>query len=185
MTEKESLNLPKAGSIFTLLIIFLLSYILVVVMAVIIVPALVLGPPFIQWFFGFINGYIARPLFDKITPLGAIILLTLVIVAILYFARKPNIKAAASYLPGMGAVYSFIYYVRKEEDEVVKFHATQGMVLFFIASVLFIISLVLVNLGIETLAYAILFLLFIVGASVLIYMMYTTYKGEKVNLFSR
>lgn len=167
----------------SLALIYILSFVLVVATAFLVIPAIILAPPYILWLFSLVVDKIVKPLFDILTPAGGILFLTLIIIAITALtSKKPNMRAATSYLPGMGAVYSAIYYVRKEEDAFVKFHAIQGLILFVIASILFIISVVLINLGMATLAYAVLFLLFIVGALLLIYMMYTTYKGEKVEL---
>ncbi len=169
----------------SLVIIYLLSFVLVVAMTFIILPFIIYSPVLLLWLFGSIVNNIATPLFDLLTPAGTILLLIITIGVITALtSKKPNMRAAASYLPGMGAVYSAMYYIRKEEDEFVKFHALQGLILFVIASILFIISMALINLGMSTLAYAVLFLLFIVGGLLLIYMIYTAYKGEKVRVIS-
>jgi uncharacterized membrane protein len=182
LSEKKS-SLSNLEFLFAVVAVFIISFILVGIFALIIVPLIIQAPFMIVWLFVFISDSIATPLFDKLTPLGTILFLILIIVIILALARRPNVKASASYLPGLGAIYSLIYYLRKEEDEFVKFHATQGLILFAIASLLFMASIFFLNLGMQTIANLIFFILFIAGGLLLIYMMVTAYQGKKVKLF--
>jgi uncharacterized membrane protein len=76
-------------------------------------------------------------------------------------------------------------YAKKDKDEFVEFYTKQGLILFGIALIIFITSLVLLKFGGligTTVGYYSLSLLFIVGGLLLIYMIYEAYSGEKVKL---
>jgi len=178
MKKESGVNELSLEYVLGIIVSFFASFTLVVIVSFLILQMIVA-----YYLFDFILYNIVEPLYNVLTPLGTIAVLALLVVVILRAAKTKNTMAAASYLPGMGAMYSLMFVIRKEEDEFVKFHATQGLVLFVIASLLFIISILLINLEKKALASFILFLLFIVGGLLLAYMMYTTYRGRKVHLF--
>ncbi len=167
----------------SLAFIFLLSFLLVVTLAIIIIPLIIYAPLIYLGSAIIMYDTLVRPLSDIFTPAGAILLLTLIIIGIYRFIlKKPNTRAATFYLPGIGALLAIIEYAKRGEDEFLKFHAIQGLILFVGASILFLVAIVLINLEIVALSYYSLSLVFIVGPLLLIYMIYTTYKGKKVEL---
>lgn len=169
----------------SLALIYILSFLLVVMLAYIMIPVIIYGPLILLGSVIIMYDNVVRPLSNIFTPIGAILLLIIIITGIYGFMlKKPNTRAATFYLPGIGAVFAVVEYAKKGEDEFLKFHAVQGLILFVIASILFLAALVLINLGRLALAYYSLSLVFIVGPLLLIYMMYTAYKGEKVELIS-
>ncbi|GBE56228.1 hypothetical protein BMS3Bbin16_00427 [archaeon BMS3Bbin16] len=167
----------------SLAFIFLLSFLLVVTLAIIIIPLIIYAPLIYLGSAIIMYDNLVRPLSDIFTPAGAILLLIVIIIGIYSFIlKKPNARAATFYLPGIGAVLAVMEYAKRGEGEFLKFHAVQGMILFVVTSIIFLASLVLINLERLALAYYTLSVVFVVGPLLLIYMMYTTYKEEKVTL---
>ncbi len=171
----------------SLAILYLLSFILVLVLTVAMIPIIISAPILGISIFSIINDTIVNPLFTTFTPIGGILLLAIVIEATLMLIIKSrNSRAAACFLPGVGAVCAVMEYSRKERDEFIDFYTMQGLVLFAISILVFWASYILIISGGiigATIGYYTLSLLFIVGGLLLIYMMYEAEKGEKVELF--
>ncbi len=163
--------------------IFLLSFLLVVTLAFIMIPVIIYAPLIYLGSAIIMYDNLVKPLSDIFTTAGAILLLIVIIIGIYRFVlKKPNTRAATFYLPGIGALLAIIEYAKGGDDEFMKFHAIQGLILFVSASILFLVAIALINLERLTLSYYSLSLVFIIGPLLLIYMIYTTYKGKKVEL---
>lgn len=169
----------------SLAVIYVLSFLLMVTLAFVMVPVIISAPIFILGFFSLVINAVLKPVFNILTPVGGIALFIVLIAAILSkVVKTPNTRAAVCYLPGVGAVCAGMEYAKKEEDEFLKFHIIQGLVLFAFASVLFIASIVLINIGGvgAFLGYYLISILFIAGGLLLVYLMYNAYNGEKATL---
>jgi uncharacterized membrane protein len=167
----------------SLAIIYFLSFLLVVTLAIIMIPVIIYAPLIYLGSVIIMYDNVVRSLSNILTPVGAILSLIIIITGFYGFMlKKPNTRAATFYLPGVGAVFAVMEYAGKKEDEFLKFHAIQGLILFVIASILFLAAIVLIELDLVALGYYSLSLVFIVGPLLLIYMVYTAYKGRKVEL---
>jgi uncharacterized membrane protein len=144
---------------------------------------IILTPILTAGFFSFLNNFFITPLFNIFTPLGGILLsVAIIMMLIKYVLKRPTSKAAACYVPGIGAVCAVMEYSKIEKDEYVKHHTIQGLILFVVATFIVISGLVMVKQGgpIALVGYYLISFLILIGGLVLIYMMYQAHKGEKV-----
>jgi uncharacterized membrane protein len=175
----------KVKENLSLIVLYILGFLLVITLVFMVFPIIVFSPIVVAGFFGVIVNNFINPLFNLLTPLGAIMILVMVIAGILMFIiKRETSRAAACYLPGIGAVCAVMEYTRLEQDEYVKFHTIQGLVLFSVTSIIFIIGMALINTGglMAIIGYYLLSFLFIGGGLLLIYLMYTASTGKRIHL---
>ncbi len=178
----------KIAERLAIVTLYALSFLLVIMLVFILSPFVLVSPILVLLFSSTIYTVVVSPLFGIFTPAGTILLLVILIMAMLsLILKKPHTRAAACFLPGVGAVCAIREYAGQEKDEFVEFYTVQGLVLFAFFSLIFVISYVLMNIGgaVGLVGYYTLSVLFIVGGLILIYMIYGAIEGKKFKLIKR